>query len=475
MPPRAFSAYVAGRFTTTQQTKELHAPFDGACFAIVAMAGRAEFEEAIAAGTRSFAATRALGAWERAAICRQIADGIRAAGSELTDGMVTESGKPIGDARAEVERAVHCFEIAAAEAERLYGEMIPLDLRPGSVGRFGVTRRFPIGLVAGIAPFNFPLNLAVHKIAPAIAAGCPIVIKPAEQTPTSCLRLAEIIDRTAWPKGALSVLPADRAVADVLVTDERIALVSFTGSQKVGWDLKARAGKKRVVLELGGNAAAIVDESADLDAAIPKLVYGAFSYAGQKCISAQRICVHARRWDEFTSRFVAATRALTIGDPRDPANLVGPMIDEANAIRIERWIEEAQAHGARVLTGGPRRGAVVPPTVLTDVPHDVALHCEEAFGPTVNLEPFEDFDAAIDAVNDSRFGLQCGVFTRDLPNTLRAFDRISVGAVIINDAPSYRIDHMPYGGGKESGFGREGIRYAMRDMTDERLLVVANG
>ena len=475
MPPRHFPAYVAGAFRETPEKKKLHAPFDGACFALVSMCGRAEIDEAIAAGTKAFTATRALGSWERAAICLQIADGLRARAPELADGMVEESGKPIRDAEAEVERAIHCFQIAAAEAERIYGEVIPLDLRASSRGRWGLTRRFPIGLVAGIAPFNFPLNLAVHKVAPAIAAGCPIVLKPAEQTPTSCLRLAEIIDGTAWPKGALSVLPADRAVADALVTDERIALLSFTGSQKVGWDMKARAGKKRVVLELGGNAAVIVDESADLDAAIPKLIYGAFSYAGQKCISAQRLYVHARIWDDFVARFVAAARAVKVGDPRDPDNLVGPMIDEANALRIERWIEEAKARGAKVLVGGPRRGATVPPTVLTEVPHVLPLHREEAFGPTVNLERVESFDAAVAGVNDSRFGLQCAIFTRDLDHALAAHQRLEVGAVIVNDAPSYRIDHMPYGGAKDSGFGREGIRYAIRDLTEERLLVVASG
>jgi glyceraldehyde-3-phosphate dehydrogenase (NADP+) len=475
MAPRHFPAYVAGRFVETPEKRAIHAPFDGACFALVSMCGRAEFEQALAEGARAFGATRVLGAWQRANICRQIAAGLHARAAELADGMVEESGKPIGDAKAEVERAVHCFEIAAAESERIYGEVIPLDLRASSAGRIGITRRFPIGLVAGIAPFNFPLNLAVHKIAPAIAAGCPIVLKPAEQTPTSCLRLAEIIDATAWPKGALSVLPADRAVADVLVTDERPALLSFTGSQKVGWDLKARAGKKKVVLELGGNAAVILDESADLELAIPKLIYGAFSYAGQKCISAQRILVHATLWDAFVPRFVEATRKVGIGDPRDPANLVGPMIDEANAIRIERWIEEARARGAQVLTGGPRRGALVPPTVLTGVPHDLPLHREEAFGPTVNLERVESFDAAIASANDSRFGLQVAVFTRDLGHAMRAHQELTVGAVILNDAPSYRIDHMPYGGVKDSGFGREGIRSAIRELTEERLLVVASG
>jgi len=299
------------------------------------------------------------------------------------------------------------------------------------------------------------------------------VLKPAMQTPTSCLRLAEIVDGTAWPKGAFSVLPATREAADVLVTDERPQLLSFTGSPGVGWAMKARAGKKKVVLELGGNAAAIVDHDADLALAVPRLIYGAFSYAGQKCISVQRIFVVRSRWEELRDRFVAAAKQVRCGDPRIADNLVGPMIDRANAERIEQWIAEAVSLGAQVLVGGPRQGALVPPTVLTEVPTTARLDSEEAFGPTVNLEPVDSFDQAIARVNQSRFGLQCGVFTNDLAHTMAAFDRIVVGAVIVNDAPSYRIDHMPYGGVKDSGLGREGIRYAMRDMTEERLLVLA--
>jgi glyceraldehyde-3-phosphate dehydrogenase (NADP+) len=471
--PQEFSAYVAGKWTVTPERRELRAPFDGSHFATVHQCGPRELEEAIAAGVRAAPAAAALSSYERASICRSVAAGIRARREELALGMCYESGKPIGEAFGEVDRAEHCFEIAAEEAARIGGDVIPLDRRPASEGRWGITRRFPVGLVAGVAPFNFPLNLAVHKIAPAIAAGCPIVLKPAEQTPTSVLRLAEIIDGTSWPQGALSVVPADRRVADVLVTDERIALLSFTGSQGVGWDMKARAGKKKVVLELGGNAAVIVDESADLDHAVPKLVYGAFSYAGQKCISVQRVFVHARLWDAFVSAFVECARRVKTGDPRQADVLVGPMIDEANARRIEAWIEEARQLGAQVLLDGPRQGSLVPPTVLAGVPREARLDREEAFGPTVNLSRVADFDEAIERVNDSRFGLQCGVFTRDLPHAWHAFERIVAGAVVLNDAPSYRIDHMPYGGVKDSGFGREGLRWAIEDMTELRLLVVA--
>ena len=470
--PQEFSAYIAGTWTQTAERRELRAPFDGTHFATVHLCGPRELEQALAAGVRAAPAAAALTAYERAVICRTVAAGLRARREELALGMCYESGKPIGDAFAEVDRAEHCFEIAAEEAARIGGEVIPFDRRPSGADRWGITRRFPVGLVAGIAPFNFPLNLAVHKIAPALAAGCPIVLKPATQTPTSVLRLAEIIDGTAWPKGALSIVPATRQAADLLVTDERLKLLSFTGSGEVGWDMKARAGKKKVVLELGGNAAVIVDESADLDHAIPKLVYGAFSYAGQKCISVQRIFVHARLWDAFVSAFVESTRRAKIGDPRDADVLVGPMIDEANARRIESWIEEARQLGAEVLLDGPRRGALVPPTVLAGVPREARLDREEAFGPVVCLARVADFEEGIARANDSRFGLQCGVFTRDLSHAWRAFERIVAGAVVLNDAPSYRIDHMPYGGVKDSGFGREGIRYAVEEMTDLRLLVM---
>ncbi|MSP61117.1 MAG: aldehyde dehydrogenase family protein [Myxococcales bacterium] len=469
----SFPAYVAGAWRTTDEPNRLHAPYDGAHFATVSMCGAREVEEAIAAAQRAFAETRALPAWQRSAICRAVAHGLSARREEVAQGMVDESGKPIGDARAEVDRAVHCFELAAEEAGRIGGEVIPLDLRPAGDGRTGITRRFPIGPIAAIAPFNFPLNLAVHKIAPAIASGNPVVVKPATQTPTSCLRLAEIIDGTAWPKGGLSVLPCTRDAADALTTDERFKLLSFTGSPQVGWRMKERAGKKRVVLELGGNAAVLLDETADLARAVPKLIYGAFSYSGQKCISVQRIYAHQRVFAEFCERFVAAAREVRAGDPRDEGVLVGPLIDEANAKRIERWVEEAAARGAKVLCGGPRRGAVVPATVLTDVPRDARVSCDEVFGPVCLIERVASFEEGLERVNDSIYGLQAGVFTADLGHTFDAFERLEMGAVIINDAPSFRIDHMPYGGVKDSGFGREGIRSAIHDMTEERLLVIA--
>lgn len=475
-----FGAYVAGSARQSGPMREVRSPFDGRIVARVHDAGEAEIDEALAAAEATFAQTRALRSQQRATICVEVGQRLADRRDELAWAICEEAGKPLGDAQAEVDRAIFCFELAAAEAPRtaVEGELLPMDLRPAGQGRLGLVRRVPVGPVVAISPFNFPLNLAVHKLAPALACGCPVVLKPASQTPTPVLRLAEIIGQTAWPKGALSVLPVGRAAADRLVTDERPQLLTFTGSAQVGWDMKARAGHKRVVLELGGNAAVLIDDSVqpeDLDAIVAKLIYGAFSYAGQKCISVQRIYVVSgrERWlaDAFEQRFVAAAAAVRCGDPRDPSVLVGPMIDGANAQRIERWVDEALQAGAHALYRGPRCGSVVAPVVLTQVRPDAAVCREEAFGPVCLIERVPTFEAGIAAINASRFGLQAALFTRDLGHSLRAFDELQVGAVILNDAPSFRMDHMPYGGVKESGLGREGIRSAIADMTEPRLLV----
>lgn len=482
-PPDTFGAYIAGEFCRTENHREIHSPYDGRVVATVCDAGPAEIDAALDAAVEALPATHALTSEQRANICAEVARSIRRRRDELALAICDEAGKPIADAEAEVERAVFCFELAAGEAGRAAGEgqLLPMDLRPPGVGRLGLVRRFPIGPVAAISPFNFPLNLAVHKLAPALAAGCPVVLKPASQTATPTLRLAEIIQDSAWPKGALSVVPSTRAAADLLVTDERTKLLSFTGSPSVGWDMKARAGKKRVVLELGGNAAVILDEtvtSADLEAIVPKLIYGAFSYAGQKCISVQRIYVVSPEkgalYTEFLERFVAAAQAIETGNPREHSVLIGPMIDEANARRVESWIAEAETLGARRLCGGERKGALIPATVLENVPSSAKASCEELFGPVCNIERVASFEAAVAAVNASKFGLQASLFTRDLGHSLRAFNELTVGAVILNEAPSFRIDHMPYGGVKDSGFGREGIRCAIEDMTELRLLVTGS-
>jgi glyceraldehyde-3-phosphate dehydrogenase (NADP+) len=350
--------------------------------------------------------------------------------------------------------------------------MIPLDLLPSSKGRWGVTRRVPIGPIAGISPFNFPLNLALHKIAPAIASGNPIVLKPPTHDPLTMLTFAEMVDQVGLPKGAVSIMPMDRQVGDRLVTDDRFKLLSFTGSPDVGWDMKRRAGKKKVVLELGGNAGVVIDRDADIDNAVARVRVGAYAYAGQVCISVQRVYVHQDVYQEFCDKLVAAVQTITVGDPTDPDTDLGPMIDEKAAGRIDQWVQAAVAEGARVLTGGKADGRYYEPTVIADADPASFVCSREAFAPIVTVFPFTGWDEGLSRVNDSVFGLQAGVFTMNLEHALQAFDRLDVGGVIINDIPVYRIDHMPYGGVKDSGLSREGLRYAIEDMTEIRLMVV---
>jgi acyl-CoA reductase-like NAD-dependent aldehyde dehydrogenase len=432
-----------------------------------------QYEEAVEAAVAAFGVTRKLPAYERAATLRNISSGIRARREELGRLIALEAGKPIRDALVEVDRATLTFRLGAEEAERLGGEVIPLDLMASSRGRVGITRRYAAGPVAAISPFNFPLNLAAHKLAPAIAAGCSIVLKPPSKDPLTMLTVAEIVEEAGAPAGSVSILPMSRALGDRLVADDRFAVLSFTGSPAVGWPMKARAGKKRVVLELGGNAGAIVDRSADLDWAVRRITVGAFSYSGQVCISVQRVFVHDDVFDEFADRLVAAARALRLGDPLDPETDLGPMVDAKAAARTQAWVDEAVAAGARLLLGGHAEDTFYPPTILVDAPLDAKVCSEEAFAPLVVLARFSDFEAAVSQANDSRFGLQAGVFTNDLGDAFRAFDGLEVGGVILNDIPTYRIDHMPYGGVKDSGHGREGLRYAIEDMTEIRILVVA--
>ncbi|MGZ8480853.1 MAG: aldehyde dehydrogenase family protein, partial [Candidatus Limnocylindria bacterium] len=394
---------------------------------------------------------------------------------ELATLLSQESGKPIRDARAEVTRGALTFRTAAEEALRINGEWLPLDWSAANRGRHGIVRRYAIGPVAGISPFNFPLNLAAHKVAPAIAAGCSIVLKPPSKDPLIMLRIARYIDETDLPKGAVSILPMDRPTGDRMVSDDRFKLLSFTGSPSIGWKMKAEAGKKKVVLELGGNAGAIVDATADLDWAVDRLVYGAFAYAGQVCISVQRIYVVREIYAEFERRFVERVGRVRVGDPLDPETDLGPMLDEAAVERTEAWVSEAIAGGARALVRGEPKGRWFGPTVLADVPRDAAICAEEAFAPVVNLFPVDSFADALREINDSRFGLQCGVFTSSLEHALAAHDELEVGGIIVNDAPTWRTDPMPYGGVKDSGLGREGLRSSIEDMTEPRLLVFARG
>ena len=448
-------------------------PFDGSIVGQTWLAGAAEFETAAATAVAAAPRMRELPAYERGKILARISTLLAEQREEVARTVAGEAGKPIRDALVETDRASMTFQSAAEAARQIHGEVIPLDLAPHGVGRIGIVRRFPIGPVAAIAPFNFPLNLTAHKIAPAIAAGNPIVLKPASKTPLSALHLAEFAMAAGLPEGALSVLPMDRQTGDRLVTDLRFKLLTFTGSSAVGWDMKARAGKKKVILELGGNAGVIVDDNANLPFAVKRIVAGGFALAGQSCISVQRVFVHGAVEAQFTNLLVDAVDRLRPGDPLDPSTDLGPMIDEGEADRVDSWIQEAVRAGAHVLAGGRRlSGAMYAPTVLTNVPADAKVCAQEAFAPLVVLSTFLSFKDALCQVNASPYGLQAGVFTSHLEHAMLAFDLLEVGAVIINDVPTWRIDAMPYGGVKDSGLGREGPRYTIEEMTELKLLVI---
>ena len=466
--------FLAGRWVESPDVLEIDNPADASKPAGATYnATEAQYDEAVDAAVAAFQVTRTLPAYERGRILRDISAGIRARREELGRLIALEAGKPIRDALVEVDRATLTFRLGAEEAERIVGEVIPLDLMASSKDRVGITRRFPIGPIAAISPFNFPLNLAAHKLAPAIASGNPIVLKPPSKDPLVMLTVAEIIESVGAPAGSVSILPMTRELGDKMVADPRFKLLTFTGSPSVGWRMKERAGKKKVVLELGGNAGVIVDKSADIAWAVKRTLVGAFSYAGQVCISVQRLFVHEAVWDEFMDAFVAGAKALKVGDPIDPTTDVGPMVDRAAAGRTQRWVDEALALGGKALLGGTADGSFFPPTVLTDVPDTAQVCSNEAFAPLVVAFPFGELDDAIARVNDSMFGLQTGVFTNDLAGAWRAFGELEVGGVIVNDVPTYRIDHMPYGGVKDSGLGREGLRWAIEDMTEIRIMVLA--
>ena len=465
--------YLAGEFVRSGTPLEVHNPATGELVASTWQAGPEQLEQATAAAVEAFSATRRLASYERRDALAHVAARITEEADQLAELLTRESGKPIRDAKGEVARGALTFRTAAEEALRINGEWVPLDWSAANRGRSGIVRRYPIGPVAGISPFNFPLNLAAHKVAPAIAAGCSIVLKPPSKDPLVMLRIAGYLAETNLPAGSVSILPMDRPTGDRMVADDRFKLLSFTGSPSVGWKMKADAGKKKVVLELGGNAGAIVDETADLDWAVARLAFGAFAYSGQVCISVQRIYVVASVYEEFERRFVEQVRNIRMGNPLDPATDLGPMVDAKAVARTHEWVGDALAHGARALTGGRPDGLFYPPTVLVDVPKDARVCGEEVFAPVVNLFPVADFAAAVTEINDSRFGLQCGVFTNDLERTLVAHDELEVGGVIVNDVPTWRTDAMPYGGVKDSGIGREGLRWSIEDMTEPRLLAFA--
>jgi acyl-CoA reductase-like NAD-dependent aldehyde dehydrogenase len=468
-----YSFCLAGQWLTTSQVVDVTSPFDQRVVGRVSLAGPEHVEVAIAAADKAFAVTRKLGAYERQSALAKIAGELTGRAEEFAQCISAEAGKPIRTARVEVERAAFCFQYAAEETTRLNGELLPLDAQAVSANRLGLLRRVPLGAVAGITPFNFPLNLVAHKIAPALAAGCSIVLKPATKTPMVALMLADVVARSGYPKEAVSILPMSAETAAPLIEDERLKLFTFTGSAPAGWALKARAGKKRVALELGGNAGCIVHGDADIDHAVARCVAGGFAFAGQSCISVQRIFVERTVFDTFLGKLATAVQKLRVGDPGEESTDVGPMIRLADAERADTWIAEAVAQGAKVVCGGHRSGTMMAPTVLTGTADTQRVNCQEIFAPVVTVEAYDDFGEAIARVNRSPFGLQAGVFTNDIKRVMRAYEELEVGGIIAGDVPTFRIDHMPYGGVKDSGMGREGIRYAIEEMTELKLLVLS--
>lgn len=463
--------YVGGEFTPTNNSYKILCPWDNQVVAEVDLAGTDQLEAAINKALQVKDEMAKLPSYKRYEILMEIATKIKLRREEFAQTLSLEAGKPIKLALGEVDRAIQVFIVAAEESKRLPSEIIQLDWTPAGEGKEGIVKYFPIGIIAGISPFNFPLNLSVHKIAPAIAAGCPIILKPARSTPISALLLAEVINSTALPKGAFSVLPMDRVAGNQLVTDERFAMLSFTGSPQVGWKMKTQTGKKKVVLELGGNAGVIVTPTANLDLAIIKCISGAFAYSGQVCIHTQRIYVHQSIFESFIEKFINTTSKLKQGHPADPNTDIASMIDVENALRVEEWLNEAVLQGAKILHGGRRDGCYFQPTIITNTKQDMKVCALEVFGPVVVIEPYDDFSEAIGMINNSEFGLQAGVFTNQLDEMNLAFAKLEVGGIIINDVPTFRVDHMPYGGIKNSGFGREGVKYAIHEMLEPRLLV----
>ena len=468
----AYPYYLANEAVFANQDLDVTDKYSGEVATRVAMADAATIDKAIDAADKAAGAMAKLAPYERQAILYHCVKRFEERYEELALALCIEAGKPIKDARGEVGRLIDTFRVAAEEAVRIDGEMPNLEISARAKGYRGMVKRVPIGPCSFISPFNFPLNLAAHKVAPAIAAGCPFVLKPASRTPIGAIIIGEVLAETDLPKGAFSILPCHREGADLFTTDERFKLLSFTGSPDVGWDLKARAGKKPVILELGGNAAVIVDEDADLNDAVERIVFGAFYQSGQSCIGVQRIMIHDKIYDELKTRLVEKTAALKMGDPKDEDTFIGPVISEGEAKRLENWINEAVDAGATLLVGGKRDGAMLQATLLEDAPKGTNIVEEEAFGPVAVISRFSDFDDALNTVNDSKFGLQAGIFTRDLYKAQKAWDELEVGGVVIGDVPSWRVDNMPYGGVKDSGLGREGIRWAINDMTEERLLVI---
>lgn len=468
----SYKLLIGGEWIEGASSMEVRNPYDDSIAGEVAIADEVLLKKVVDAAVEGYAIIRKMSTIQRAQVLSKVTIGLGQNRDELAELIAREAGKPIRDARTEVSRAMNTFAIAAEECKRFGGELIPLDLIGGNEGRWGITRRFPIGPVLAISPFNFPLNLVAHKAAPAMAVGNSIIIKPSSETPITALKLAEIILEAGWPKEAISVVPCKGAAIESILSDERLKKVTFTGSPSVGWRLKERCGKMKITLELGGNAAAVVDDDSSLEYAVKRCVTGAFSFAGQICISIQRIIVRDTIYDEFLNKFIARAKELKSGDPMDITVDLGPMITESAAEKAELWVKQAAGSGAKLLLGGVRKGRMFPPTILENVPHDQPAYCEEIFAPVVLFSKYRGFDQALAEVNESKYGLQAGVFTCDIRKAWQAFETIEAGGVMIGDIPTFRIDHMPYGGVKDSGLGREGLKYAMEEMSELKLMTI---
>ncbi len=464
--------YLGGAWVTSDRTIEVTCPYDGSVVGRVCSASRQDYTKAIDLAEQAFLQMRKLASYQREKILHQIASGVESNAEKLARSVSLEMGKVIRDSRAEVARSVSTFRVSAEESKRIGGQVLDLDWLPGHEQRTGIVRRFPIGVIAGITPFNFPINLIAHKIGPAIAAGNTIVLKPASKTPIIALMLAEIIDQTDLPKGAVSILPGSSSDAAALLEDERVKLVSFTGSAEVGWHLKQHCGKKKIVLELGGNAGVIIADDADLDLAVKRLLFGGFSSNGQSCISVQRVFVHDKIYDEFINRLSAIVKGLKIGSPLAEDADISAMVDSQSTAKVKAWIDEAVAKGSKIVCGGNVQDGVLMPTILAGVTSDMKVCANEVFAPLVSIAKYREFKQAVAEINNSIYGLQAGAFTNRLDDIMYAYEEIQTGGVIINDVPTYRADQMPYGGVKDSGMQREGVRYAIEDMTETKLLVI---
>ena len=472
---KKYKLLIKGKWAESKNIREIKSPYDQSVVGKVHFAEERQVQEALTAADEAFLETKKLSSHERSIVLEKISSEIERRKEELAKSIVLTAGKTIKSSRIEVERSVNTFKIASEEAKRMEGEIIPLDLSAQTKERWGFVRRFPIGVIAAITPFNFPLNLVAHKVAPALASGNTVVLRPASQVCITSLLLGEIINETDYPEGGINIVPSGYKEAEVLLDDERVKKLTFTGSPSIGWELKKRAYKKKVTLELGGNAAVVIEPDASLDFALPQTILGAFSYSGQVCISIQRIFLQEKIYERFLADFVEQTKKLKMGNPLEEETDIGPMINLEAAEKTEEWVNEAVENGARIVCGGRRDGVMFEPTVLENVKPELRISWLEAFAPIVVVYPYKDFEEALKGVNYSIYGLQAGIFTHDLKKAFKAYEVLDVGGVIINDIPTFRIDHMPYGGVKESGFGREGLKYAIEEMTEMKLMALNLG